>query len=135
MESVEILCLDTDVLIDFLRGDPRVAEKVAQLEEEYVLATTALNLFELYYGAFKTRKVHKNVKAVDELASRLEVLQFTGTSAEISGRIAAELEKEGRRLDFRDAMIAGVVLENHVHLCTRNLKHFRRIDGIKLCEI
>ncbi len=129
---MEILCLDTDVLIDFLRGDSVTAKNVAQLEEEYILATTAINIFELYYGAFKTKKAHKNVEVVNELANRLEILKFTDRSAEISGRIIAKLEKDGKSLDFRDAMIAGVVLENHAMLYTRNLRHFKRINGIKL---
>jgi len=129
---LEVLCLDTDVLIDFLRGEPETVKNISRLEDEFILATTAINIFELYYGAFKTKKASKNAKAVGELATRLEVLRFTERSAEISGRIIAELEREGRPLDFRDAMIAGIVLENQVTLFTRNLRHFKRISGIKL---
>ncbi|WP_456473820.1 type II toxin-antitoxin system VapC family toxin [Candidatus Pyrohabitans sp.] len=132
---METLCLDTDVLIDFLRGNPATANEIRQLEDEFELTTTTINLFELYYGAFKTEKAEKNVKSVNELAGRLEPLKFTDESAEFSGRIIAELEKEGRLVDFRDAMIAGIVLENNALLYTRNLRHFRRIRGIRLYEV
>lgn len=129
---METLCLDTDILIDFLRGDNTTVEKIKELEEEFVLATTTINLFELYYGAFKSKKSEKNVKSVNKLAERLELLKFTDKSAEISGRIIAELEKKGRLVDFRDAMIAGIVLENDAMLYTRNVKHFERIEGMRL---
>ena len=131
---MEVLCLDTDVLIDFLRGDPKTAEKVERLEEEFVLATTTINLFELYYGAFRTEKIERNVKTVKKLAARLKLLVFADKSAELSGRVMAELEKEGQTIGFRDAMIAGMVLENTVLFYTRNVKHFKRIKEMRLYE-
>jgi tRNA(fMet)-specific endonuclease VapC len=131
MEYLEVLCLDTDILIDFLRGDVKTVEEIKQLENQFELATTAINLFELYYGAHKTGR-ERNVEAVRELAERLEVLKFTHKSAEISGKILAELEKNGKAVDFRDVMIASIVIENNVTLYTKNLKHFKRIKGIRL---
>ncbi len=128
---MEILCLDTDVLIDFLRGDKETVETIKKLEDQFELATTSINLFELYYGAYKTGK-EKNVKAVRELAERVEVFNLTSKSAEISGKILAELERKGEVIDFRDVMIAGIVIENGALLYTRNLKHFRRIKDVKL---
>jgi len=129
---LEALCLDTDILIDLLRGDPKTAKMVERLEEEFVLATTTINLFELYYGAFRTEKIEKNVESVKKLAARLKLLIFTDKSAELSGRIMSELEKEGQTVGFRDAMIAGMVLENTVLFYTRNVKHFKRIKEIRL---
>ncbi len=126
--------LDSDILIDFLRGERGIVETIRRLEEEYELATTSINLFELYYGAYKTGRL-KNIKAVDELASRLEISKLTEKSAKISGRIIAELESDGEIIDFRDALIAGVVIENGAVLFTRNVKHFRRVKGLKLFEV
>ncbi|MGQ9720958.1 MAG: type II toxin-antitoxin system VapC family toxin [Candidatus Jordarchaeum sp.] len=126
---METLCLDTDILIDFLRG--KIRDRIKQLEEEFQLTTTTINLFELYYGAYKTKK-ERNVKSVDELAIRLEALGFTDESAKLLGGIMTELEKTGQVVDFRDVMIAGIVLENDVKLYTKNVKHFERIKGIKL---
>nr|MDO8077744.1 type II toxin-antitoxin system VapC family toxin [Candidatus Freyarchaeota archaeon] len=129
MEEVETLCLDTDILIDFLRG--KIKEKIEQLEDEFQLTTTTISLFELYYGAYRTGK-EGNVRSVDELAERLEALRFTDESAKLSGGILVELERRGQSVDFRDVMVAGIVLENDVMLYTGNVKHFERIKGIKL---
>ena len=129
---MEILCLDTDILIDFLRGKPDIVERILQLEEEFELATTTINSFELYYGAFKTKNFQKNINALEKLGTRLKVFNFTSGSAKISGEIIAGLEKEGNPMDFRDGMIAGIVLTHNVDLYTRNLRHFTRIKGLKL---
>jgi predicted nucleic acid-binding protein len=129
VELVETLCLDTDILIDFLRG--KIRDIIKQLEEEFQLTTTTISLFELYYGAYKTKK-ERNVKSVDELAERLEALRFTDKSAKLSGWIMSELEKTGQVVDFRDIMVAGIVLENDIKLFTKNVKHFGKINGIKL---
>jgi len=130
---VETLCLDTDVLIDFLRGKNEVVDVIQEIEKEFVLATTTVNLFELYFGAYKTGK-EKNVEAVNELAERIEVLELNKKSAELAGKIMAELEKKGLEIGIRDTMIAGTVLESGSILYTRNVKHFRKIKEIKLFE-
>jgi len=130
---VETLCLDTDVLIDFLRGKNEVVDIIREIEKEFVLATTTVNLFELYFGAYKTGK-EKNVEAVNELAERIEVLELNKKSAELAGKIMAELEKKGLEIGIRDTMIAGTLLESGSILYTRNVKHFRRIKEIKLFE-
>ncbi|AIY89244.1 type II toxin-antitoxin system VapC family toxin [Geoglobus acetivorans] len=128
------ICLDTDVLIDFLRGKGKIVEVIKKLEEEHELLTTSINIFELYYGAYRTGR-ERNVNAVDELADRLEILKLTERSAKISGRILAELESDGRAIDFRDILIAGIVIENEAALFTGNKKHFQRVKGLKLFEI
>ena len=128
---MEILCLYTDILIDFLRGETKTTKEVKKLEDLFELTTTAINLFELFYGAYKTGR-DRNVNAIRELENRLEVLKFTSTSAKISGEILSKLEKKGEAIDFRDVMIASIVIENDVALYTRNVKHFERVEGLKL---
>ena len=127
------ICLDTDVLIDFLRGERKIVEMIERLEEKHELLTTSINIFELYYGAYRTGR-DRNVKAVDELAERLEILKLTEQSAKISGEILAELESDGRAIDFRDILIAGIVMENDVTLFTGNKRHFQRVKGLELFE-
>ncbi len=127
------ICLDTDILIDFLRGKRKIVETIERLEEEHELLTTSINVFELYYGAYRTGR-DRNVKAVDELAERLEILKLTEQSAKISGEMLAELESDGKAIDFRDILIAGIVMENDVTLFTGNKRHFQRVKGLKLFE-
>ncbi len=129
---MERLCLDT-ILVDLLKGKPEVVEKVKELEMKYELATTSISIFELFYGAFKIGR-ERNVLAVRELAKRIEVLNLSEKAAEEAGRIAAELERRGESVDFRDVLIAGIAVASDVALYTRNVRHFGRIDGLRLFE-
>ena len=56
------ICLDTDVLVNFLRGKENEKEYIKRRESSVVLATTFLNLFELYWGAYKSKRAQNIVK-------------------------------------------------------------------------
>ncbi|MHC1631419.1 MAG: type II toxin-antitoxin system VapC family toxin [Methanotrichaceae archaeon] len=125
------ICIDTDVLIDLLRGQE--TEKIKELEQEdAILMTTVINSFELYYGAYKTKKRSANLSAVRGLLKRLVILQMSEEASEVVGEILGDLESKGQMIDFRDALIAGIVVMNGATLFTRNINHFNRIDRVKI---
>jgi predicted nucleic acid-binding protein len=132
MEKMESVCLDTDILIDHLRGKTETVEKIKELEGKYRFSTTIINSFELYYGAYKTRKRKFNVLSVDKILGRLSILQMDKDTSKFAGKILADLEGKGEIIDFRDALIASIVITRDIILFTRNIKHFSKIKGIKL---
>jgi predicted nucleic acid-binding protein len=132
MEKMESVCLDTDILIDHLRGKTETVEKIKELEGKYRFSTTVINSFELYYGAYKTRKRKFNVLSVDKILGRLSILQMDKDTSKFAGKILADLEGKGEIIDFRDALIASIVITRDIILFTRNIKHFSKIKGIKL---
>ena len=132
MEKMENLCIDTDILIDHLRGYPETVEEIKSLEGIFHLSTTVVNSFELYYGAYKTERRKTNILSVDKLLRRLSVLQMTEAASKLAGEILADLEKKGEIIEFRDAFIAGIAITHNTILFTRNINHFERIKTIKL---
>ena len=55
--------IDTDILIDFLRNRKESVEFVTHLEKKKtILSSTAINAFELYYGAHKSNSQLKLCK-------------------------------------------------------------------------
>jgi predicted nucleic acid-binding protein len=131
--ALRSICLDTDVLIDHLRGDEETIRRIKKLEDEgKILSTTTVNSFELYYGAEKTGKREKNVEAVRRLLDKLVVLEFDGRSAEKAGELAARLESEGNSIGFRDIFIGSTVITNDVELLSKNVRHFEKIHELKL---
>ena len=101
-------CLDTDLLVAILRGATEAKAKMEELDSEGRNATTAVNTFELFYGANHSRNISKNLDEVKRLLERLDVLPLTLESSQEAGRIAAILASEGKSLDYRDALIAGI---------------------------
>jgi predicted nucleic acid-binding protein len=123
------LVLDTDVIIEHLRGktDPSL---ISQLQEEFALATTPINSFELYYGAYKSKNPRTNLASVKGFLSTITSLEFDEASAERSGHVLAQLESKGLAIDPRDLFIGCISLAHGYPLLTRNRRHLERIPGL-----
>ncbi|WP_338253073.1 type II toxin-antitoxin system VapC family toxin [Pyrodictium abyssi] len=122
--------LDTDLLIALLRGRKTAVDYVARLEEEGLeLATTVVNLFELYYGAYRSGS-EKRVRAIRELEEILHVIGLDPRTAEAAAREAARLASQGMSLGFRDVLIGVAAREKGCRLATCNVKHLGRIEAL-----
>jgi len=123
--------IDTDILIDLLRNVEEIVSFIGEIEEKkMVLSTTIINSFELFQGAYRSKRREENVSATRRLLDRLILLTISPRSAEAAGRICAELEEKGQPIGSRDALVAAVSLTKGYAVITRNAKHFRRISGL-----
>lgn len=93
---------------------------------------TAISLGELIHGAHKSQDVAENLARLDVLVSGFTLLSFDGRAARIFGRLRAELELAGRRLDDLDLEIASICLASRAPLLTHNRKHFDRIADLEV---
>ncbi|MGB9659116.1 MAG: type II toxin-antitoxin system VapC family toxin [Nitrososphaerales archaeon] len=124
------VCLDTTFLVDLLRDVKSAVDKAYQIGNECELYTTSINAFELFIGAYRSRKP-KRIFDVEEILNDLILLSINKKEAEESAKIFTELMEKGGIIDIRDALIAGCMLENDCHnIVTRNISHFTRISGI-----
>jgi tRNA(fMet)-specific endonuclease VapC len=128
--------IDTDILIDFLRNKKEAVVFVTQLEEKKtVLATTAINVFELYYGAHKSRQSDQTLQATKILLERLVLLPLTPRSAQRAGHIYARLELDGTPIGLRDTFIAAIALTRKYSIATRNTIHFKKVKGLTIITV
>ncbi|MCK4476639.1 MAG: type II toxin-antitoxin system VapC family toxin [Methanophagales archaeon] len=133
MENVEDgLIVDTDILIDLLRKKDYAVPLVKKFEEELELATSAINAFELYRGAYKSRNQEKNLASVKGLLNSLRMLNTDEDSMEMAGKITASLERDGNMIDIRDLLIASIALVNGFGVLTNNIEHFKRIKHLRV---
>jgi predicted nucleic acid-binding protein len=123
-----VIVADTDVLIDALRGLEKARTRVAEALETGQLATTAVTAFELRSGAHTDRLR----SAVERLLAPLEILPFDDTAARRAGEVRRALEAEGKPIGMADYLIAGICLARSASLLTRNPKHFKRVEGLRL---
>jgi predicted nucleic acid-binding protein len=132
MENARVI-MDTDVLVDFLRNKPQATTLIRRLEEgNCLLSTTAINVFELHYGAHKSTNPEKNLYAIAQLANRLVILPLTPKSAQRAGYIYADLEKQGHTIGLRDTLIGAIALTKNFSVTTNNVDHFQKIEGLQL---
>jgi len=135
MEEMETskAIIDTDILIDVLRSKKEAVTLVSELEtKRFLLATTSVNAFELYYGAHKSNQPERGLQSTKKLLNRLVLLPFTPKSAQKAGQIYAELERAGTPTGLRDSFVAAIALTRGFAIATRNIQHFRKITDLRI---
>lgn len=130
MEVTKRVILDSTILIGVLRNKKEEAELIRELEAKTKLATTTINAFEVYYGAYKSKDVQRNLASVKGLLSTLELLTVDEGSAETAGQVLAELKSEGQSIDVRNLFIGCIAVSNGFTVLTHNKQHFQRIPKL-----
>lgn len=120
--------LDTDVLVSDLRGKTSVLRDL----EGRSPATTVVNAFELFHGAYKSRESLTNLSATRGLLASLRVLGLGVKAAERAGEVLAQAQKSGEALEIRDLLVGCIAREEGLSLVTYNARHFRRIPGLRV---
>jgi predicted nucleic acid-binding protein len=129
MEASGIV-IDTDVLVSDLRGKTSILRGL----EERDTATTIVNAFELFHGAYKSRESAANLAATRGLLDSLRVLGLSIGAAERAGEVLAQAQKSGESLEIRDLLVGCIAKEEGFSLLTYNLKHFRKIPGLRVVD-
>jgi len=129
---VKPVCLDTTILVDLERGIPSAKKEIEKLlSESYRLSTTTINIFEMAFGANKSKSSKKNIKALIALTEDLDLWDFDIESSFLAGEMLHKLESKGTPIGFRDVFIASIALTNRCdRIVTSNVKDFKRIPGI-----
>ena len=98
------------------------------------MATTELNLFEVYFGIHNKKVLNiTEEKSADMLFESLLVLPFDNGCGKESSMIMAKLMKEGKMINQNDVLIAGILKKNNINsFITRNEKHFSNIKGLNV---
>jgi tRNA(fMet)-specific endonuclease VapC len=119
--------LDTDILIDYLRGAGPGLELVRSLREGLAYRVTAIAAFELSLG----RPYARDPTPVHALLA-VECLPLVRAAALRAGALLCALREAGRGLEVRDALQAGICLEAGATLVTRNLAHYGRVPNLRV---
>ncbi len=123
--------LDTDTVIYSLKGEPAVKKNLREHFHD-PMKMSVITLMELYYGAHKSQKIASNLAKIKTLEISFQIIPISEESAGIFGMTKAQLEKAGSPLDDFDLIIASCALSNNLVLVTNNVRHFQRIEGLKL---
>jgi len=122
--------LDTNILIDHIRGRKEI--DIGILKKG--VGISIITLGELYYGSQKSSNPQKTLDLIRRLLHDLglQVQILDEETVFEFGKIKAELEAKGMRLEDFDLLIAATAKIGNFTLVTENLKHFKRIAGLKL---
>ena len=125
-----MILLDTNICIGILHANPKVLGHVQVANE--VIGIPAMVEGELYYGVEKSDFREENLVATNKLLKSLVVYHTTDEIMRKFGGLKALLERQGRRIDDADVIIAATALTLDATLATGNTGHFARFDGLKI---
>ena len=134
MESLVRVCLDTDVLIDYMRKPSDAVKRIMKgaLDRKVSVCTTSVNTFEIWLGAHLAPKPMELIEETKDFLDQLEVVNFDYETSVEAGRVMASLRKSGQVIEIRDLFVGCVCKVSDMPLITRNLKHYKRIHGLKV---
>ncbi len=122
---MEKIVLDTNILIEILKGNQDVVQKLESLD--FVYCTSSISVMELYFGAFDKVELFKLKKFI----TLFEVIKLDENISSISTELIFEYSKS-HHLSIPDSLIASTAISKNIRLYTLNLKDFRYIDGLTL---
>ncbi len=115
--------LDSDHCVAILRGRLDLEGSVLPEEE---LATTPITVAELVQGAEKSARPGENLARLDVLLAAMTIMPFDEIAARSFGKLKAQLERIGERINDLDLQIAAIAIVQQAPLVTHNQKHFNR---------
>ena len=122
--------LDTNICIYVIKRRPiEVLDRFNEAAGH--IAISSITLAELLHGVEKSQHITKNLRAVEDFCSRLDVLDYEENAASHYGEIRAYLERKGKTIGVNDLHIAGHARSLGVILVSNNLKEFERVDGLR----
>ena len=119
---MEIICLDTDILIDHKRAKERNKTKLYDLSLEYQFASTVVTVYELLRNDNSDEDQFWKAFFED-----IKILQFDLECAQIAAIIHRNLKKKGRLVGVEDILIAAIAMKNNLKIATNNTRHFSLI--------
>src|SRR3990170_4724527 len=88
--------LDTDTCIYWLKGNEDIEERALKVGLSKIFISF-VTLSELYYGAYKSKRVEQNLANVGILKNKLSLMDSNESISDIFGKIKAMLEKDGKK--------------------------------------
>ena len=129
-----MVCLDSDVLINFLRKDAKTIRLFENLRSrKETLSITSINSFELIKGI--SRLSNMDQTQVLKFLSNFKIYDFNFDSSKKAADIFNDLKSKGEIIELPDIMIASIAIANNESLITGNINHFERINGLKVSDI
>ena len=124
--------LDTNICIYLMKNRfPALTEKFMQTPPSE-LAISAVTVFELEYGAAKSKWGTRTLENLRLFLSGFEIVPFDASDAVKAGQIRAFLESRGLPIGVYDLEIAAQGLARGYTVVTHNTGEFSRVPGLVL---
>ena len=123
--------LDTNIVIYTMKNRP-ASVREAFKKQDGRMCISSITYMELVFGAERSSNPERNIRSLDGLVARMEVLPLDDSAAAHAGQIRAELAQQGTPIGPYDQLIAGHARSLGLVLVTNNESEFSRVTGLRL---
>ena len=129
MENSRLVLCDTDIIIEFYKGNSLIAKNLELIGVENI-AISSITAAELIYGAL-------NKNELNQICRDIESLNIISINEKINNKFLELMKKYclSHKLRIPDCLIAASSIELNIPLFTLNKKDFSFIDNLNLYEI
>jgi tRNA(fMet)-specific endonuclease VapC len=124
--------LDTNICIYLIKNRPQ--RLINRFDRTPVgdIGISAITQAELEYGVSRSSRPERNLEALRNITSPLEIAPFDEPAAAVYGKIRTLLERKGRIIGSMDLLIAAHASSLGVPLITNNEAEFKRVPGLRV---
>lgn len=124
--------LDTNTCVYFLKNCfPALTQRLLDTEPDE-LFISSVTVFELAYGAQKSKWGEKTRQKLAMFLAPFTILPFDSEDAMIAGKIRGILEQHGMPIGPYDVQIAAQALARGLTVLTHNSREFQHVPGLKV---
>ncbi len=124
---------DSDVLITLNnRKESTSLRRRIRATPRRMRFTSTINLAEMLHGAYGSDDTNNEIRRIEQLIAGFRMLSFDALAARAYAPIAFELRREGVRIGEADTRIAAVAIANNLIVVTQNIRHFGRVQGLRV---
>lgn len=132
--------LDTNILSELIKANPRIVQRFEEVPEIDEVATTTISRYELLRGRYSSiltaadklqlLMAQRRLLEDEEQLSEIQILSLSEEAADHFERLCTN--KKLKKIGRPDMLIACIALSHRATLVTRNIKDFTVIPSLKL---
>ena len=126
--------LDTSVLIEAERQEFNI-DKLTEDRDEEIFGLSVISVSELLHGVHRADSMKRRLKRsayVEKIIELFPIYGFDISVARVHAELWSDLSKRGIRIGAHDLIIGSTALSLGFSVATFNLRHFERVEGLKL---
>ena len=122
--------LDTDIVVFLFRNKKGIAKRLASIAPENVYISE-VTVAELEYGNYCGGRYEENKVLLNNFLSCINVIPFS-EAISLYAKERYRLKSIGMGIEDFDLLIGCTSVTNNLTMVTNNVKHYSRIEGIKI---
>ncbi len=126
--------LDTSVLIEAERQEFNI-DKLTKDRNEEIFGLSVISVSELLHGVHRSDSTKRRLKRsayVEKIIELFPIYAFEMSIARTYAELWSDLSKKGIQIGAHDLIIGSTALSLGFSVATYNIRHFERVEGLKI---